>query len=390
MKSRGAATTTHFADLPEDVLTRILTEVPVTLLPRTLVALRLTCHQSDTNLSNCEGMWHALSRRVEEGDDSSSDASPAAAPLTPSPSRRSERLRVVSAELHFRRRWAFLISQLESLHHAIAFSGQDVQDLSVSRLRQHLARWGSRPAFVDRPSPVYNATLLMEVCRARGIRESTIVQLASHLIFHEGADPSARPADGADSDFTFTCTPLIIAASRGMPRLAAFLLGCGADPAPRGRGRFRLCGRAASLAGHHSALEWVERLLKAEEAAGVDVEHRRGLVVCARLLERMALLDERAASRAPRGARPSRLSEALAAARKRDLGMLTRAPLCDSGLEAARAYRVHCATGARMRGEGLAKKLCIWHRDGGEDFASVVERLPWYEEGMEESWVRQG
>ena len=60
-----------------------------------------------------------------------------------------------------------------------------MQDLSVSRLRQHLARWGSRPAFIDRPSPVYNATLLMEVCRARGIRESTIVQLASHLIFHE-------------------------------------------------------------------------------------------------------------------------------------------------------------------------------------------------------------
>ena len=83
MKSRGAATTTHFADLPEDVLTRILTEVPVTLLPRTLVALRLTCHQSDTILSNCEGMWHALSRRVEEGDDSSSDASPAAAPTPP-------------------------------------------------------------------------------------------------------------------------------------------------------------------------------------------------------------------------------------------------------------------------------------------------------------------
>ena len=42
------------------------------------------------------------------------------------------------------------------------------------------------------------------------------------------------------------------------------------------------------------ALEWVELLLKAEEAAGVDVEHRRGLVVCARLLERGA----------PRRARP--------------------------------------------------------------------------------------
>ena len=63
----------------------------------------------------------------------------------------------------------------------------------------------------------------------------------------------------------------------------------GADISPRGEGRFRLCGRAASIAGCWRAIEWVRKLREAEAAAGVT-DHDDGLYRCQRLLE---LAEER-------------------------------------------------------------------------------------------------
>ncbi|KOO28733.1 hypothetical protein Ctob_005583 [Chrysochromulina tobinii] len=137
---------------------------------------------------------------------------------------------------------------------------EDSKDLTLSMLKARVAHFGER--LIDRPSPVYNATLLMEVCRARGAREQTLIALAEHLVLKLGADPSARPHAHA-------VTPLIIAAARGLPKLAAFLLACGADPRPRGEGRFRLCGQRATVSGILCARGFVRRLYLAEEQSGV-------------------------------------------------------------------------------------------------------------------------
>ena len=261
-------------DAPEDVLTRVLTLIPLPALPPTILAIRQTCHAADTRLES-DTLWHALLYLLEPNGASSSMAS-----------RRSERL-VLTSEMKFVAQWRQSISRAELLHHAIACAGQDSQDLSVKTLRRLHSKWGPC-RFIDRASPVYNATILMEVCRARGVREAVLVAVANELCTVIGADPSARPP-GKE-----TCTPLIIAASRGLPRLTSFLLRIGADPRPHGTGRFRLCGRSQTLFGCYSALEWTSRLLKAEEDAGIEAEHRGGLERCNRLLAACTCCSSRA------------------------------------------------------------------------------------------------
>jgi hypothetical protein len=121
--------------------------------------------------------------------------------------------------------------------------------LTVGVLKAALARWGPC-ALIDRSSPVYNATLLMELCKAR-VREANIVQCAAHLLRPPlSCDVNARPAG------EHGCTALIIASSRGMPKLVELLLSAGADPTLAGEGRFRLSSSATgrkSLCGRRTA-----------------------------------------------------------------------------------------------------------------------------------------
>jgi hypothetical protein len=256
--------------LPEDVTAKIFECMSLADLPRSLRGFRLTCVAANIMMSQAREMWHSLCAHIG---------------VSPTPARshvaarKSSRL-LVNAATAFMREWIALLSRGEALHHMVATMGQDKKDLSVTKLKACIVRWGPWP-LIDRVSPVYNSTLLMEVCRARGVYEKALVAAASHLIFSEGANPNARPPP----DCSFTCTPLIIAACRGLPRLTAFLLVCGAEPACIGEGRFRLCGMSASIAGRFSTLEWTDRLLAAEEEAGVVAEHRRELEVCRSLVQ---------------------------------------------------------------------------------------------------------
>mmetsp|Transcript_9087 Transcript_9087/g.23784 ORF Transcript_9087/g.23784 Transcript_9087/m.23784 type:complete len:315 (+) Transcript_9087:24-968(+) len=252
--------------LPDDAVGRILTVLPLSLVVPTCAALRQTCTAlSNGSLAGNSPVWSVLVPLT--GDSGSANAQA-------SPSRRSARIADSTPLETFRKAWRALLYRAEALHHAVACAGQDTKDLTLSKLRFLLARFGSR--LIDRASPVYNATLLIEICRARGRTEASLLLLCDHLI-SLGADACARPHSEA-------CTPLIIAASRGMPRLVAFLLACGADPRPQGQGRFRLCGTSSSLAGSHCAVEWTRRLYDAELAANVAVEDRRALAVAHRVL----------------------------------------------------------------------------------------------------------
>ena len=254
--------------LPSELVASVLQFLPLPDLPSTLVALGTTCRACAEHLSEASVVWGILLPLISAPESS-------CAPIPPT--RKSARLASASPKETFTRAWRSVLTRAEAVHHQVACAGQDSKDLGVSRLRRLIARHGPW-LLVDRASPIYNATLLMETCRARGIREADHVAIADYIINSLGADPSARPSSGD------ACTPLIIASCRGLPRLAAFLLACGADTRPRGRGRFRLCGRSQSLAGCHTALEWTERLLEAEIDAGVSADHRRALAVTQRLL----------------------------------------------------------------------------------------------------------
>lgn len=207
--------------------------------------------------------------------------------------RKSERLQL-SEEAAFARAWRVIISRSEALHHALAVAGQDEKHLTVGILSRILARWGP-PALIDRASPVYGATLLMEVCKVRGTREASLVHCAQHLLTQHGADVNARPP-GVN-----TCTPLIIATCRGLPSVVELFLGHGADARTRGEGRFRLFGSSRTLQGCHSALGWVESLLDAEQQVGVPDEARKPLLRCRKLLQR-AVADANEANGAGKAA----------------------------------------------------------------------------------------
>ena len=210
--------------------------------------------------------------------------------------------------------WLSLLGRAEALHHSIACAGQDSKDLSAASLRALLRSYIPSCTlwpFVDRASQVYNATVLMEVCRARGVTEARLTECAEVLLCEFGADPNGRSSASG-------CTPLIIAAARGMPKLVALLLACGADARPRGEGRFRLCGRSSSVAGCHDALAWTSVLLDAEAEVGVPERHRRDLRIVQRMLEIAAAQDDGAYPPATEDDgidSPAALSAALPAAR---------------------------------------------------------------------------
>jgi hypothetical protein len=260
-----------FPELPEEVLVKVLQCLPFGELALACISLQLTSKPTASCFHPNSSVWTSLL--------------PDAGALTCPATRRSARTVPTSARQVFIRGWRVLITRAEMLHHAVAVSGQDASNMSASTLKAHLKRYGP-DLLLDRVSPVYNATMLMEVCRARGVREESLVGASELLICGHGADPNARASDCG-------CTPLIIAACRGLYKLAAFLLACGADLAPRGHGRFRLCGRAQSLAGTHTALEWTRQLLAEEEKAGIPEASRRSLIITARLLESEAAKDMR-------------------------------------------------------------------------------------------------
>ena len=156
----------------------------------------------------------------------------------------------------------------EAMHHAIAVMGQDSKDLSAAKVKKLWERW--RPCLLDRASPVYDASMLMEICRAR-VHEKLIAAAATEMI-RLGAEVNATNAEGL--------SPLIMASARGLPKVTRLLLKHGAQPAQRGLGRFRLADTARSIRGRWNACEWVCALLDAEAKAGIGAEQQRSLEEC--------------------------------------------------------------------------------------------------------------
>ena len=233
-------------ELPADCTARVLAFVPVTTLPGTLRALRLTCTAWNAALLRDDALWHALIVRLGGASSCAQSASPS--------TRRSARLIRPASHL-LREAYASLIRRTDALHHATACAGQDAKHLTARVLSRLHSDW--EPVIDDRISPLYGVTLLTEVCKGR-CAEGHLCGAAAWLLEHGVASAHVANADGL--------SPLIVAAARGMPRLVRLLLAHGADARAAGSGRFRLLGSRRTVAGRHSAREWVGVILAAEAA----------------------------------------------------------------------------------------------------------------------------
>ena len=98
-----------------------------------------------------------------------------------------------------------LRARSEALHQALA-SAVRTAATSASGVKKWAAR--HHPTLIDRVSPVYDATLLMEVCKARGVGETTMVQVATALIEEMGASaavPTTRAYRRSSSQRRAAC-----------------------------------------------------------------------------------------------------------------------------------------------------------------------------------------
>ena len=141
--------------LPADAIATLLELFELHELPPALRAIVLCCRAWRDALNG--DVYNAVALRFSGG---------AAAGTRP---RASTRL-VVTPLVGCGQKWMALRARSEALHHALASAGQDSRDLSVRKVRKWFAR--HQPTLVDRVSPVYDATLLMEVCKARGVGTS--------------------------------------------------------------------------------------------------------------------------------------------------------------------------------------------------------------------------
>ena len=247
-------------NLPSDAVLHLLELFSIHSLPPALRTIALCCRAWKDALT--AEVYNAVALRFSGG---------AAAGTRP---RTSTRL-VVSPLVGCGQKWMALRARSEALHHALASAGQDSRDLSARKVRKWCAR--HQPTLVDRVSPVYDATLLMEVCKARGVGETAMVQVATALIEEMGANAACANDSGL--------SPLIIAAARGLPRMVSLLVQHGAYTEQPGLGRFRLADSRQSIRGRHSAREWVELLLREEAAIGVAPAQQKGLRTCLAALE---------------------------------------------------------------------------------------------------------
>ena len=226
-----------WATLPHDLILRVLDHVSLPTLAPTCASLRATSRAWE---AATRPLLEQLALRMKPAADAlASPRSPAAS--ASASLRRSSRCSLAPPEA-FAQAVRALRMRTEAMHHGLAVMGQDTKDVTAARVKKLWERW--TPCLLDRASPVYDASMLMEVCRAR-VHEKQIAAAAAELL-RLGADANAANSEGL--------SPLIMASARGLPKVVRLLLAHGAHHAPRGLGRFRLADTPRSIRGRMSAV----------------------------------------------------------------------------------------------------------------------------------------
>lgn len=162
------------------------------------------------------------------------------------------------------------------------------QCLSLLRLRKLLSQYA--PLYnLNRPSES-GGLCLIEVCRARHVKESTILACVKELVELHGAAVNAETYESPHAYETALC----VAATRGMPTVLQYLLAQGADPTIRCAGRFRLIGN--DHVEHHqrtafrkdvTPLEFARAMRDEEINAGTNERDLVDLRLCIQRLEKV-------------------------------------------------------------------------------------------------------
>jgi hypothetical protein len=184
------------------------------------------------------------------------------------PPRASRRLQTTPKE-RYRHAWQVMQQRTESAHLEIVTMAQDRKPGPLTKALLRRALHLQRPVDVNRVNQAFNATVLMDVVKARGVTEQQILGICKELLETFGSDPNVGSIEGL--------TPLMIAAARGLPRLVEYLLSKGADPTAQGKGSFRAHEGRKAVTGTFSPAAWVDAMLVLEESLGVLPVYQKSL-----------------------------------------------------------------------------------------------------------------
>ena len=125
---------------------------------------------------------------------------------------------------------------------------------------------------------------LVEVCRAKHVKESVILRCVQELVEHRGVMTDLRTSESNASCQTALC----VAAARGLHTVVAYLLQRGSAVDIISSGRFALHTRPKKSirCQHQTALEFATTMRDAELSEGANITSLKGLNKCIDLLSR--------------------------------------------------------------------------------------------------------
>jgi len=273
-------TTASLTSIPDPVVYSIICFVVPRWETSHLICHRLALVSKEYRGLQNDGLWSSVLGEYQLIPGASS----LEAGSTKSPTRTSKRLKLNSVS-SVARAHESLRQRMEYAHLALTeLTHQKDKPLTVKRLRAILEQW--RPLRVNQRAEV-GGTLLIECIRARFVHERVILECARLLIDEWSAHADVATGAGPGAGGAGGLTPLCIAAARGMPLVAAYLLNeAKANPSLAGEGRFKLWGNQhKSVAGSYVPVEWASKMLEAEEAAGVAAADLKPLRKCIKLFK---------------------------------------------------------------------------------------------------------
>jgi hypothetical protein len=156
------------------------------------------------------------------------------------------------------------------------------KSLTVANLRRLIGEYGPHLRINNTVSS--GGLYLVEVCRARHIRESVVLKCVQELVKQRGALVNLSTCESVNSRQTALC----VAAARAMPTVVKYLLQKGASRTVRCSGRFRLHTRPKKTVQciNSTPLEFCQAMRDAEKEVGACETAMRDLDNCLRLLKR--------------------------------------------------------------------------------------------------------
>ena len=227
----------------------------------------------------------------------------------PTKRRTSSRLRPTTPKERYIHSYNLLLSRNESaLLELQEHAHSSKKPLTLSTLKKIVKEY--QPVAINRRVRT-GGTFLVDVVRARYVKEGVILKCVKFLVEENGANPNVPSAEvGLGSTSTIspvyekasaasgevTCSssstgkelyPLIIAAARGMDKVVKYLLSVGANPSLRGSSQFRLYSnprksvKGVDLTAHEFAIKMRDN----EIENGVRSEDLKGLLRVIALLK---------------------------------------------------------------------------------------------------------